>query len=252
MDTYKDDNLDELLDYIDPSCLTYQDWCGIGMALKDSGYDVSIWDGWSQRDTARYHSGECEKKWRTFAGSEHPVTAGTIVHLALEGGYRPHSSPQKESRALDWEDYIGEDYAITSPLQTQALPVKPLFSEWDPVKEISTYISTLFQAEENVGYVVRSWKNQDGKHLPDAGSCDRTAGKLLEDLTYCENDLGAVFGDYDPEIGAWIRFNPLDGKGGKNENVTDFRYALVESDGIPIEQQNGIMRDLQLPIACLV
>ena len=174
------------------------------------------------------------------------------VHLALEGGYRPHSSPQKESRALDWEDYIGEDYAITSPLQTQALPVKPLFSEWDPVKEISTYISTLFQAEENVGYVVRSWKNQDGKHLPDAGSCDRTAGKLLEDLTYCENDLGAVFGDYDPEIGAWIRFNPLDGKGGKNENVTDFRYALVESDGIPIEQQNGIMRDLQLPIACLV
>lgn len=252
MDTYKDDNLDELLDYIDPSCLTYQDWCGIGMALKDSGYDVSIWDGWSQRDTAWYHSGECEKKWRTFAGSEHPVTAGTIVHLALEGGYRPHSSPQKESRALDWEDYIGEDYAITSPLQTQALPVKPLFSEWDPVKEISTYISTLFQAEENVGYVVRSWKNQDGKHLPDAGSCDRTAGKLLEDLTYCENDLGAVFGDYDPEIGAWIRFNPLDGKGGKNENVTDFRYALVESDGIPIEQQNGIMRDLQLPIACLV
>ena len=34
--------------------------------------------------------------------------------------------------------------------------------------------------------------------------------------------------------------------------ISDFRYALVESDGIPIEQQNGIMRDLQLPIACLV
>lgn len=248
---YKDDNLDELLDYIDPAALTYQEWCGVGMALKDSGYDCSLWDSWSQRDTGRYHSGECEKKWRSFAGSEHPVTAGTIVHMALENGYRPQSAP-KESRALSWDDYIGEDYAITGPCQTQALPVKPLFAQWNPVKEISTYLSTLFQAEENVGYVVHSWKNQDGKYLPDAGCCDRTAGKLLEDLTYCENDLGAVFGDYDPSIGAWIRFNPLDGKGGKNENVTDFRYALVESDGIPIEQQNGIMRDLQLPIACLV
>ena len=219
---YKDDNLDELLDYIDPAALTYQEWCGVGMALKDSGYDCSLWDSWSQRDTVRYHSGECEKKWRSFAGSEHPVTAGTIVHMALENGYRPQSAP-KESRALSWDDYIGEDYAITGPCQTQALPVKPLFAQWNPVKEISTYLSTLFQAEENVGYVVHSWKNQDGKYLPDAGCCDRTAGKLLEDLTYCENDLGAVFGDYDTNIGAWIRFNPLDGKGGKNENVTDFR-----------------------------
>ena len=114
MDTYKDDNLDELLDYIDPAALTYQEWCGVGMALKDAGYDCSLWDSWSQRDTVRYHSGECEKKWRSFAGSEHPVTAGTIVHMALENGYRPQSAP-KESRALSWDDYIGEDYAITGP-----------------------------------------------------------------------------------------------------------------------------------------
>lgn len=38
---YKDDNLDELLDYIDPAALTYQEWCGVGMALKDAGYDCS-------------------------------------------------------------------------------------------------------------------------------------------------------------------------------------------------------------------
>ena len=43
---YKDDNLDELLDYIDPAALTYQEWCGVGMALKDSGYDCSLWDSW--------------------------------------------------------------------------------------------------------------------------------------------------------------------------------------------------------------
>ena len=251
MDTYKDNNLDELLDYIDPSCLTYQEWCGIGMALKDSGYDVSVWDGWSQRDSARYHSGECGKKWRTFAGSEHPVTAGTIVHMALENGYRPQSAPKEESRALSWDDYIGEDYVVTSRQEAQDIPI-PEPTAWNPAQELSRYIETLFETDDYVGYVTETWQNNDGKYLPTAGHCDRTAGKLLEELAICEGDIGAVLGDYNPECGAWIRFNPLDGKGGKNENVTEYRYALVESDVLDVERQNGILHEMQLPIAALV
>lgn len=46
--------------------------------------------------------------------------------------------------------------------------------------------------------------------------------------------------------------NPLDGKGCKNSNVTDFKYALVESDSMPIAEQNTVLRELELPIACLV
>ena len=61
-----------------------------------------------------------------------------------------------------------------------------------------------------------------------------------------------MLGDYKPEVGAWIRFNPLDGNGIKNENVTDFRYALVESDNMDIGAQNAIIRELELPVACLV
>jgi len=38
----------------------------------------------------------------------------------------------------------------------------------------------------------------------------------------------------------------------KNENVTDFRYALVESDNMDIGAQNAIIRELELPVACLV
>lgn len=248
---YKNDNLDELLDYIDPGSLTYQEWCGIGMALKDSGYGVSLWDSWSQRDAPRYHSGECEKKWRTFSGSEHPVTAGTIVKMALDGGFQPQRSSRKESRALDWDDYIGEDYVVTSRQEAQDIPI-PEPSEWNPAQELSRYIETLFEADDYVGYVTETWKNGDGKYLPTAGCCDRTAGKLLEELAICEGDIGAVLGDYNPECGAWIRFNPLDGKGGKNENVTDYRYALVESDVLDVERQNGILHEMQLPIACLV
>ena len=51
---------------------------------------------------------------------------------------------------------------------------------------------------------------------------------------------------------SWIRFNPLDGKDCKNENVTDFRYALVESDDMELDKQNALIRELELPVAALV
>ncbi len=54
------------------------------------------------------------------------------------------------------------------------------------------------------------------------------------------------------ECGAWIRFNPLNGQGVKNDCVADYRYALVESDNISVAQQNSIMHDLKLPIAAIV
>ena len=34
--------------------------------------------------------------------------------------------------------------------------------------------------------------------------------------------------------------------------MTDFRYALVESDSMELEKQNEIIRQLELPVACLV
>ena len=53
----------EILNYIDPSFLDYQEWCCVGMALKFEGYTASDWDSWSQRDSKRYHKNECYRKW---------------------------------------------------------------------------------------------------------------------------------------------------------------------------------------------
>ena len=70
-------NLVELIKYIDPSRLDYQEWVNVGMALKQEGYSEYDWDSWSSRDSSRYHSGECHKKWATFNGSSSPVTGAT-------------------------------------------------------------------------------------------------------------------------------------------------------------------------------
>ena len=37
-------SLTEIIEYIDPGSLNYQDWVNVGMALKLEGYPVSVWD----------------------------------------------------------------------------------------------------------------------------------------------------------------------------------------------------------------
>lgn len=244
-------DIKELLQYINPSSLDYQEWINVGMALKEGGYSVEEWDTWSRTDT-RYHNGECHSKWKTFHGCNTPVTIGTIVQMAKENGWSP---PEHESYEIGWDDYIGEndDFVVVNTGWIEEKEIHEPGTDWNPVKELITYIETLFGTDEFVGYVTRSWsKPDDDKKYPDKGCWDRTARQLIQKLSKCKGDIGSVLGDYDPEVGAWIRFNPLDGKGCKNENVTEFRYTLVESDDTDIHKQNAILRELELPIAALV
>lgn len=81
-----DDKFDllPLLDYIDPSKLSYQDWVNVGFALKHEGYTAMDWDIWSQSDS-RYKKGECFAKWDSFQGNGlGTVTGATITQLAKE------------------------------------------------------------------------------------------------------------------------------------------------------------------------
>lgn len=241
----------EILDSIHPGELDYQEWCSVGMALKHEGYTAADWDRWSKRDSARYHSGECFRKWGSFHGSSDPVTAGTIVQMAMDHGWMPEHDPGHE---LDWNDEISREGVIVDSGWVEGREVREP-AHWNPVQDLIRYLEALFEAGENVGYVTQSWEKTDEKGtrwLPSKGNWDRTAGQLIEELNKCRGDIGAVFGDYNPDAGAWIRFNPLDGKDCRNENVTDFRYALVESDDMELDKQNALIRELELPVAALV
>lgn len=240
-------DITELLNYIDPSFLSYEEWLQVGMGLKEDGYTSNDWDSWSRRDLKRYHEGECLKKWNSFNGAASNITAGTIVQMAKNHGWKP-----PEGNELSWDDVIGgpDDLVVINKEWIEGKEISEP-RKWEPARELALYIDTLFEASENVGYVTDCYE-KDGRFLPKKGCWDRTAGKLVELLSKCNGDIGSVIGDYKEDAGAWIRFNPLDGKGIKNDNVTDFRYALVESDDMEIDQQNAIIRELELPVACLV
>jgi regulatory protein RepA len=252
-------NLLKILNYIDPAMLNYQEWVNIGMALKEEGFTCSEWDNWSRKDSERYHSGEPFKKWDSFAGNPNGVTGGTIIQYAKDQGW----SPTKDSYELDWDSVIGskdekDEMVIIDRNWVEGQEVtEPDKDKWNPVNDLIKYLETLFEASEYVGYVCDSWLDEDGRHKPKKGCCDRQAGQLIQELRKCKNDIGSILGDYNQEAGAWIRFNPLDGKTNEkgavtNANVTDYRYALVESDHIDLEKQNAIIREMELPVACLV
>lgn len=234
-----DNNILSALKAIDVSTLSRADWIAVGMALKEEGYPCSIWDDWSRNDK-RYHPGECERKWSGFHGSDTPVKGGTIVQMAKERGWTSYGG---EDGCLNWDDTIEYDgvegfNGFTAP------------DSWSPTADLITYLELLFDANDRVGYVTNDvWQDAEGKWLPSKGVYDRTAGELIASLKKHPDDLGATIGDWKPQVGAWIRFNPLDGDGVKNENITKFRFALVESDTLPVAEQDIVYCKLELPIA---
>ena len=247
-----ENELKEALDFISPASLTYEEWTMVGMALKDSGLPVTVWEQWSARDGGRYHKGECAKKWESFHGSTKPVTESSIFQLAYSHGW---SGPA--GHALDW----GDELSAGPGAQTEGRVVDPrwveaheldLPAEWHPAEQIKRYLQALFEPEEYVAYVTESYRKEDGRFAPNGCSCQLTAGQLIMELDHYGDDIGAALGDYNPEAGAWICFNPMDGGGRRNENVTDFRYALVECDNMELGKQQAIIRQLELPCAALV
>jgi len=233
-------NILSALQQIDVSAVSYQEWVNVGMALKAEGYGCEVWDSWSQGDS-RYHPGECDRKWSTFRGSSSPVTGATIVQMAKAYGWAP-SGP---ASAMDWNDVIMDDgdsfNQYTAP------------ETWNPAQELIAYLETLFDKDDFVGYVTNDvWQDAANRWVPSKGVYSKTAGELIASLKKHPDDLGATIGDWKTEVGAWIRFNPLDGEGVRNDNVTQFKYALVESDSMSVIEQDAMYRKLELPIACLV
>lgn len=261
-------DLRPLLSYIDPVLATYDEWLAVGMALEYEGYPYQVWEEWSRKDPARYIEGECEKKYITFRGNPNPVTGATIVQMAKSGGWvsmKPQAEPSMKhttGRIIDWDDAISDDTRIIDSHYVENAELQePKDGKWQQIDDLIQYLEAVFRPSDYVGVVMSSSEAKDkNKFFPmGRGTYTRTAGEYINNLRRyretADNPDAAVrmaFEDYDRQAGAWIRFNPLDGNGVKNENVAEYRYALVESDHLPPGKQKSIMEQMELPIVAMV
>ena len=250
-------DLRELLEYIDPSQCSYDEWLNVGLALHQEGYPMFIWEEWSANDGERFHEGECAAKWESFGRyTGKLVTGATITQMAKENGWiSKHKFENNE--ALSFDSMVlattPEQYQVVDEnwIEESDVHIPKSYPLEQRKQDIVRYLTTLFEPEEYVGYVVNTFALPDGKQSPTMGNYSRTVQQILDGIngtTQLEN----VFGTFNKEMGAWIRFNPIDGKGVKNDNVTAFRYMLLESDNMSLGKQKAILEQLELPIAAMV
>lgn len=250
-------DLRELLEYIDPSQCSYDEWLNVGLALHQEGYPMFVWEEWSADDGERFHEGECAAKWESFGRYNGKlVTGATITQMAKENGWTSkHKFENNE--ALSFDSMVlattPEQYQVVDKnwIEESDVHIPKSYPLEQRKQDIVTYLTTLFEPEEYVGYVVNTFALPDGKQSPTMGNYSRTVQQILDGIngtTQLEN----VFGSFNKEMGAWIRFNPIDGKGVKNDNVTAFRYMLLESDNMSLGKQKAILEQLELPIAAMV
>lgn len=250
-------DLRELLEYIDPFQCSYDEWLNVGLALHQEGYPMFVWEEWSADDGERFHDGECAAKWESFGRyTGKLVTGATITQMAKENGWTSkHKFENNE--ALSFDSMVlattPEQYQVVDKnwIEESDVHIPKSYPLEQRKQDIVTYLTTLFEPEEYVGYVVNTFALPDGKQSPTMGNYSRTVQQIIDGIngtTQLEN----VFGSFNKEMGAWIRFNPIDGKGVKNDNVTAFRYMLLESDNMSLGKQKAILEQLELPIAAMV
>lgn len=251
--TENEQRLIDALEYINPD--DYDTWLKVGMALKHEGLPLDIWESWSRR-SAKHRDGECSPKWDSFreGNAGQPVTGGTIVALARQNGYTGRTS----AGSVTWRAAQPTQRPTPAAVETLPADYKPetvpdVPADYDPAADMKRYLSLLFRPDELITYCDRLTKQTDknGKprFAPVQSTRHRTAGEIIDALA---GGVAAAGICAQSEGGAYVRFNPMDGKGDGNANVTDFRFCLIESDTDALGKQYGLYKALRLPIAVLV
>jgi hypothetical protein len=124
----------------------------------------------------------------------------------------------------------------------------PVSMDGDPVFDGALLVGHLYAPGELVNFVT-----EYGTATEKSGEVKaRPVGRgitLERDALVARFDAG---GSDSNKGGAWLRMNPVDGKGVADANVTAFRFALLESDKLPIELQLSVLAKLPLPIAAIL
>jgi RecA-family ATPase len=114
----------------------------------------------------------------------------------------------------------------------------------------ATLLRTCFAEGENVGITFCAL-DADGKSRPQDRGTTYPRDWLLAKLAEAGGDVGKLWSSSD-NAGLLVRINPMRDGGATDADVTSYRHALVECDGMELEKQLALFQQSELPIAALV
>ncbi|MBI5385072.1 MAG: hypothetical protein HZA90_10340 [Verrucomicrobia bacterium] len=120
--------------------------------------------------------------------------------------------------------------------------------EGDPRFDGAVLVRALYAPGERINFVT-----EFAEHTEKSGEVK--ARPLGKGITLERDALVSRFeqhGSDSSNAGGWLRMNPVDGQGIGDANVTACRFALLESDTLPMELQLALFAKLPLPIAAIL
>lgn len=205
----------------------YNEWKDIGISFKAAGGELSDWLAWCSIDASRYDEKVATQLFDSVS-ADGAITELTLWKLAWDAGWEWHERFEK----------IPTVKAIPKPRE---------FADGDA--QAIAQLEAMFEPDDYVNVVTKASKNNKGKWVPSG------YGKQMRCADLCDLirsvGLEKALGGYNRKAGVWVRVNPMDGGGVNDANVTAHRNALVESDDMPLKDQERMFFELGLPIVCV-
>jgi len=123
-------------------------------------------------------------------------------------------------------------------------PLAPIRKGADAME---TFLLACFKPGEIIS-ICPSEKDENGERPAHGGVNALTTAEWLE-----KHATKPIPDNFPSAYGMYIRVNPIQkGTNGGNKDVTAYRHTLIESDHLPKDQQESILRASGLPIAALI
>lgn len=122
---------------------SYDGWIRVGMALKNSGYDVALWDEWSKR-SAKYRAGACREKWNSFGERVGGLTIASLFYWLKQDNYDVFVKLQGTKESIQVKIMAATNASIAEAFY-EMNPLRYIFSRadgWFVLQPNNTWIGT--------------------------------------------------------------------------------------------------------------
>jgi hypothetical protein len=117
----------------------------------------------------------------------------------------------------------------------------------DPIMDGDEQLRLAAFNEGEIVAIADTFENEKGEHHPTKGLTF-----TREDWLQMIREKGSINKSMSDKHGLFIRINPMIKGGSKNDDVVEFRHALIEADSGSKEEQYGRLLKIGLPITAII
>jgi phage/plasmid-associated DNA primase len=122
----------------------YDDWVKIGIILKNEGFELALWNEYSQ-SIGEYANTGCADKWRSFKSSDKPLGIGSLYKMLKEDNREVFDEIIADRIQLYNRLASGQTHRIIAELFWSLNPNKYIYSPelgWYDLQPNNTYFNT--------------------------------------------------------------------------------------------------------------